>query len=231
MQSRNDADAATIFQKVRRGADPRSLLQNIEVGDVILQLKVTPDTRFRFEFPWKAGMPESLLAHENPYLGSLLYEAAFTTKDSAPAAADSLQNRFMPQYLKPYSAAKLVDRRLDSIKPSKWTNVSDNDELMRELLRLYFMHEYSWFGAFHMDHFLDDMASGSTLFCSSLLVNAVLAYAYVCLIRAQASTNVFSTAIWRCQTAANTGIREPWATSSLPKRSDCGSWSKSNPEL
>jgi hypothetical protein len=181
MQSRNDADAATIFQKVRRGADPRSLLQNIEVGDVILQLKVTPETRLRFEFPWKSNMPEFLRAHQNPYLGSLLYEAAFTTNGTALAAPDSLQNRFMPQYLKPYSAAKLVDRRLDSIKPSKWTNVSDNDELMRALLRLYFVHEYTMFPAFHMDHFLDDMDSGSTLFCSSLLVNAVLAYACVCL--------------------------------------------------
>ena len=181
MQSRSDADAAAIFQKIRRGADPRSLLRNIEAGDVILQLKVTPDTRLRFEFPWKSNMPEFLLAHQNPYLGSLLYEAAFTTNSSALAAPDSLQNRFMPQYLKPYSAAKLVDQRLDSIKPSKWTNVSDNDELMRALLRLYFVHEYLWFPAFHMDHFLDDMDSGSTLFCSSLLVNAVLAYAYVCL--------------------------------------------------
>jgi hypothetical protein len=181
MQSRNDADAVAIFQKVRRGADPRSLLQNIEAGDVILQLKVAPDTRLRFEFPWKSNMPEFLLAHQNPYLGSLLYEAAFATNGTAWAAPDSLQNRYMPQYLKPYSAAKLVDQRLDSIKPSKWTNVSDNDELMRTLLRLYFVHEYQLVPAFHMDHFLDDMDSGSTLFCSSLLVNAVLAFACVCL--------------------------------------------------
>lgn len=184
MQSRSDADAAAIFRKVRRGADPRSLLQNIEVGDVILQLKVNaPETRLRFEFPWKAEMPASLLASRNPYLGSLLYEAAFTMNDSAPATPESLQNHFMPQYLKPYSAAKLVDPRLDSIKPSKWTSVSDSDEMMRALLRLYFIHEYSWFAMFHMDHFLDDMLSGSTLFCSSLLVNAVLAYACVRLLR------------------------------------------------
>jgi hypothetical protein len=179
MQCRTDADAATIFQKVRRGADPRSLLQNIEVGDVILQLMVTPETRSRFEFPWKLEMPASLVATQNPYLNSLLYESAFATNDSAPAALDSLHNHFMPQYLKPYSAAKLVDPRLDSIKPSQWTTVSDNDELMRTLLRLYFVHEYQWFPLFHMDHFLDDMMSGSTVFCSSLLVNAVLAYASV----------------------------------------------------
>jgi hypothetical protein len=179
MQSRNDADAATIFQKVRRGVDPRSLLQNIEVGDVILQLQVTPDTRFRFDFPWKSNMPESLLTHQNPYLGSLLYEAAFTTRDSGPSTPDSVHNRVMPQYLKPYSVSKLIDKRLDSIKPSDWTNVSDNDDLMRSLLQLYFKYEYSLFGSFHMDHFLDDMLSGSREFCSPLLVNAVLAYGYV----------------------------------------------------
>jgi hypothetical protein len=179
MQSRNDADAATIFQQVRRGADPHSLLQNIEVGDVILQLKVTPETRYRFEFPYKSEMPASLLAPRNPYLGSVLYEAACITSNSYPAASDSLHNHFTPQYLKPYLAAKIVDHRLDSIKPSKWTNVSDDDDLMRRLLRLYLFHEYQMFPFFHIDHFLDDMLSGSKRFCSSLLVNSILAYAYV----------------------------------------------------
>lgn len=50
---------------------------------------------------------------------------------------------------------------------------------MRDLLHLYLLHEYHWLTCFPKDHFLDDMLSESERFCSSLLVNAVLAQACV----------------------------------------------------
>ncbi|KAI1042678.1 hypothetical protein LB505_001180 [Fusarium chuoi] len=51
---------------------------------------------------------------------------------------------------------------------------------MRELIRAYFLQEYDWFTFFHKEYFLDDMISGSNTFCSSLLVNAVLAVGCQC---------------------------------------------------
>ncbi|KAJ3473207.1 hypothetical protein NLG97_g10449 [Lecanicillium saksenae] len=51
---------------------------------------------------------------------------------------------------------------------------------MRELLEIFFRCEYQFTSAFHKDYFLDDLAAGKTEFCSSLLVNIVLAYASVC---------------------------------------------------
>jgi hypothetical protein len=51
--------------------------------------------------------------------------------------------------------------------------------LMREILQAYFFHEYSSFPFFQLDLFLDDALAETGRFCSSLLMNAVLAHGYV----------------------------------------------------
>ncbi|KFA69723.1 hypothetical protein S40285_09672, partial [Stachybotrys chlorohalonatus IBT 40285] len=99
---------------------------------------------------------------------------------SEQSSSSPHNNEFKSPYLKPYMAATIVDPRLDMIKPSQWTNVSKDDEFLRSILKLYFLYEYHFFSAFHKDLFLDDMLSGSTEFCSSLLVNAVLAISCNC---------------------------------------------------
>jgi hypothetical protein len=50
---------------------------------------------------------------------------------------------------------------------------------MRDLLRTYFLREHMWFIYLNKTLFLEDMAAGSEDLCSSLLVNAVLAFACV----------------------------------------------------
>jgi hypothetical protein len=57
--------------------------------------------------------------------------------------------------------------------------VSSNDLLLRKLLESYFMFQYPWEFIFQKDYFLEDMVSGSTRFCSPILVNALLAKACV----------------------------------------------------
>ena len=153
-------------------------MRHISAGDILLQLHVTPETRYRYAFPYKARMPTSLLAPNNPYLHSLVYEAAFSTPEqkALPSPADE---KYRAQYFRPLLAAEIVDPRLDSVKPSRWTNVSTDDDLMKQILRAYLLSEYSWWTFFHKDHFLDDMVRGSDRFCSPLLVNAVLAFACV----------------------------------------------------
>ena len=160
-----------------------SILSQVKEGDLLLQLSLVPETRFRFDFPFKTEMPSSLRIANQPYLQSLLYEATSV----APTAASHrpTSELYSPQYLKPYHASVLVDPRLDAVKPSKWTTVSTDDDLMRALLRLYLFHEYHYLNCFQKDYFLDDMLSGSEQFCSSLLVNAVLALACV-------STSIFT---------------------------------------
>jgi hypothetical protein len=153
-------------------------MRHINTGDILLQLHVMPETRYRYVFPYRTRMPTSLLSPNNPYLHSLVHETTFSTSEQQ-ALASSINEKYRAQYLRPLLAAEIVDPRLDSIKPSMWTNVSANDDLMRVILRAYLISEYDWWTFFHKDHFLDDMVRGSNRFCSSLLVNAVLALAYV----------------------------------------------------
>ena len=166
-----------IFQRIRAGGDVGTICRHVKDGDLLLQLSLVPETRYRYEFPFRKEMPSSLWTHGRPYLHSMIYEAT----SLAPAASSQgpANGKHGPQYLKPYHASTLVDSRLDAVKPSRWTTVCSDDDLMRELLRLYLLHEYHWLTCFHKDYFLDDMLSGSERLCSSLLVNAVLAHACV----------------------------------------------------
>jgi hypothetical protein len=60
-------------------------------------------------------------------------------------------------------------------RPSAWTNVTTDDFLVDHLLALYFCWEYPTFASLSKEHFLLDYNSGAERFCSSLLVNAILA--------------------------------------------------------
>jgi len=60
-------------------------------------------------------------------------------------------------------------------RPSAWTDVTTDDFLVEHLLALYFCWEYPTFASFSKEHFLLDYNSGNERFCSSLLVNAILA--------------------------------------------------------
>ena len=82
-------------------------------------------------------------------------------------------------YLKPFHAAQVVNPRLSDVRVSAWTAVCDDDMLLRDLLRVFFRCEYEFTAAFQKDYFLEDMASNKSEFCSSLLVNVVLAYSCV----------------------------------------------------
>ncbi len=178
IQSRPEAEATEILKRLREGADCESVMRHISVGDILLQLHVAPETRYRYVFPYRTQMPTWLLSPRNPYLHSLLYETIFvpSERQALPSFGDE---KYRPQYLRPLLAAEIVDPRLDLVKPSIWTNVSTDDNLMRAILRAYFLFGYDCFTFFHKDHFLDDMVRGSNRFCSPLLVNAVFALACV----------------------------------------------------
>jgi hypothetical protein len=56
-----------------------------------------------------------------------------------------------------------------------WTVVTSDDALIEHLLSLYFCWEYPIFASLCRQHFLADFRAGRRRYCSSLLVNAVLA--------------------------------------------------------
>ncbi|CAG7565821.1 unnamed protein product [Fusarium equiseti] len=175
MRDRNEEDAVTIMTRIRAGQDPGTILRHLDTGDLLLQLHLVPETRFRNSFPFAFRIPTRLQSLRNVYFQSPVYEATLMEHSPEHAGTIELHDRFSPQYLRPYAAAELIDPRINLLKPSKWTNVLTDDALMRNMLRFYFRLEHQSLPFFHKDYFLDDMLSGSEDFCSPLLVNAVLA--------------------------------------------------------
>jgi hypothetical protein len=180
-----DQDAQDILKRIRSGVDAGSILQQAKAGDVLLQMAVVPETRYRYEFPYRAEMPRDFYI-DNPYLNSLIYETAslYSYRNgpeltSPSGFADLASDEQRSLYLKPFHAAQVVEPLLNDAKISRWTNVSKDDALMRDLLRVMFRCEYQFTAAFHKDLFLQDLVAGRKDFCSSMLVNVLLAYACV----------------------------------------------------
>ncbi|KAF4119954.1 Fungal specific transcription factor domain [Geosmithia morbida] len=56
-----------------------------------------------------------------------------------------------------------------------WTNLTNDINLVQHLLALYFCWEYPTFASLSKEHFLRDFQDGRPRFCSTILVNALLA--------------------------------------------------------
>ena len=61
------------------------------------------------------------------------------------------------------------------VSPGHWTSVTGDVNLIQHLLALYFCWEYPTFASLSKEHFLQDFRHGRPRYCSSMLVNAILA--------------------------------------------------------
>lgn len=61
------------------------------------------------------------------------------------------------------------------VRPSSWTNITNDDSFVIELIELYFTWHHPFFLLFSEQRFRADFATGRLANCSSLLVNAILA--------------------------------------------------------
>ncbi|KAL7793630.1 hypothetical protein V8C37DRAFT_378517 [Trichoderma ceciliae] len=189
LKNLSDQEAQYVFQRIRSGADITTILNHVKAGNLLLQMAVLPETRFRYEFPYRSEMPADYLAN-NPYMDSMIYGAASLYSANqipnrsghiASGLADDLgSDEYQSLYLKPFHAAQVIDPRLTNAKISSWTTVCSDDVLMRDLLGVFLRCEYHFTAAFQKDYFLDDMEAQHKDFCSSLLVNIILAYSCVC---------------------------------------------------
>ncbi|KAK2604444.1 hypothetical protein N8I77_007374 [Diaporthe amygdali] len=184
-----DQEAQFVLQKLRSGSGISAILNQVKAGDLLLQLAVSPETRFRYEFPYQSEMPRDIVI-DNPYLDSLIYEAASLyspsqrPKPSGHTETGEITNLKSAEckslYLKPFHAAQVIEPRLSDARPSLWTTICDDDVLMRDLLGVFLRCEFHFTAAFQKDYFLEDMAAQREDFCSSLLVNVTLAYSCCC---------------------------------------------------
>ncbi|KAG5937909.1 hypothetical protein E4U59_004112 [Claviceps monticola] len=190
LQSREDRDALAIFQRIRQHEDAEIIIDHLHASDLLLGLRTGPHSRpasgsFSASQPY---MPIPLLAPDVtifPRLGTKQIQVM-------PSNYLNREVRFPPSFrflpcmssalysTNPHPSIKILDSRLDSSIPSRWTRVSADDDMLRELLGRYFIQEYMRSACFQKDQFLDDMLSESIQFCSPLLVNATLALSCYC---------------------------------------------------
>lgn len=181
-------DAQGVLQRIRAKTDIGTILSHVKAGDLLLQLTVLPETRLRYEFPYRSEMPEDYVPN-NPYLDSLIYEGtSLYSRDGFPerskhtntsSIANLCPDGYQSLYLRPFHAAQVIDPQLSNVKISSWTTVCGDDVLMRELLGGFLRCEYHFTAIFQKDLFLEDMAEQREDFCSSLLVNIILGYSCV----------------------------------------------------
>jgi Arc/MetJ family transcription regulator len=152
-------------------------MQQLKDGGLPMQSVWEPETRLHYEFPYSTSMPAALFSSDNPYLGSAVFEV---TSHALPLSAEQTEawaSGSETIYMKPYNKAELIDPYISNIQISKWTSVETDDELLRALLRAYFLHDYANYTCFQKDIFLQAMRDNDTQLCSPLLVNAILAEA------------------------------------------------------
>lgn len=177
LATRTFEEATEILGRIRRGDSVQDVLRHIQDADLLLQLHVVPDTHFQYSFPYSKDMPAFLIQEGNSYLDSWLYK--YSSFERQQHSQNELPTKDPVIYQVPYHAAQIVDPRLNTVKAKRWTTIIDDDELLSKLLQIYFLTEYTWYPAFQKDCFLEDMAAGRKQYCSSLLVNAILASACV----------------------------------------------------
>ncbi|PVI08060.1 hypothetical protein DM02DRAFT_608166 [Periconia macrospinosa] len=200
-----EQDASDIVRRLRAGMDVASIVNYVRDGNLLLQLALAPETHRIYPFPHLAGMPDYLFISDNPYLDSSLYKVALSYEaprldTSSPVISDQPTSSVNPgnpgqqihragsppassgtnhhkAYSVPYRAARLIEPIIDKVAAKPWTNVIYDDQLFRQLIRIYFEQHRPCGPFVHKDLFLEDMAAGRTRFCSPLLVNAILASA------------------------------------------------------
>lgn len=163
---------------MRAGADIDSTLRHVNDGHHLLQRSL-PKTRNPYDLPRATYITSFLRDDENPYRDSLICEYTrvndLNAAQTTPTQTGDGDGHARNIYERPYHAAELVDSLLANVTIAGWTSVSSDELILKELLHTYFLHEFPFFAFFHRDYFLEDMKANRHKFCSSLLVNAVLA--------------------------------------------------------
>ncbi|KAI1393371.1 uncharacterized protein F4822DRAFT_9754 [Hypoxylon trugodes] len=178
LKTKSETESLEILRRIRTGNNVDSIIRHAKDGDLLIQLSLAPESRRRYEFPYISDMPASIMLPDNLYLRSFVYATTFRAPPSHGFQSESQREGYNDdRYLKPYHAAQIIEPNFSNINVSKWTTVTSDENILRRLLNSYLYYQHPWTAVFHMDYFIKDMAAGRKRFCSSLLVNSVLAAA------------------------------------------------------
>lgn len=169
-------EAQQVFFRIRSGEDIGHIVRHVRHGDLLLQMRTSPENRFRYSFSDLMDPPPLFIDPDNPYTKSPIFQPSITNlQDAEPERSPRSRLKFQHIYEIPYQGVSLIDSRLDSIDASFWTSVTSDNALVAKLVSLYLLTDYCCYGSFNKDLFLDDLVACRKTFCSQLLVNAICA--------------------------------------------------------
>jgi hypothetical protein len=177
LKSRPLKEAHAILDRIRSGNDLQATLQYVKHGDLLLQVGLAPESRYRYELPRLWSARRAFFDPHDPYQQSPILELQYArSSEKCRTATTPIASNI---YEMPYHTAQFIDPRMAKIKASRWTAVTTDDVLVTKLIGIYFQFQYPLNIFFQKDLFLNDMLRGKSRFCSSLLVNTILAAASV----------------------------------------------------
>lgn len=117
LRDRTAEEATALLGRIRSGIAPEAIVQQIDHGDLLVQMHLAPETNYRYEFPYLAYMPSMLLTRRNRYLRSFILGPPWQQPEPGNqrlgTANEPLPSSMETVYLKPYHNARIVEPTLD----------------------------------------------------------------------------------------------------------------------
>ncbi|KAI1871490.1 uncharacterized protein JN550_004484 [Neoarthrinium moseri] len=181
LKSRPEPEAVVILQRLRNGDDVGSLVSLIKAGDLMTELKTSKNSSPNSELsqPLQSMLN---LHHPNAYpplppLGDPRAELGQREKNIFRVSPDDeeLLSREDIENARSLEQPRAVfDDRLKRVVAARWTKVTENDNVVINLISLYLSWDHTTLRTLDEDYFLDDLSAGGSEYCSPLLVNAML---------------------------------------------------------
>ncbi|KAF1938467.1 hypothetical protein EJ02DRAFT_410392 [Clathrospora elynae] len=169
IRTRSDHESHEILRRIKMGTDVDVVVRHIKEADLLIQLTLRPETKLCYSLPNSNTITASVEVSSNAYLASPSHDEAIAQPVTSPF------NKPADGDLNPNYTTRVVEPTLERVHARDWTTVISDNILFRRLISLYLICQHASQYWFNKDLFLEDMAARCTSFCSTLLVNAVLA--------------------------------------------------------
>jgi hypothetical protein len=108
IRSRPEAEAASIFKKIRAGEDVNSVVRQTRDADLLLQLQLKPEKKRDpdLDASYNNYMPKAQEAKETPNTSTLACRNAFAKSVSKDLPT---RDKYKPHYSESYHAKPIID--------------------------------------------------------------------------------------------------------------------------
>jgi hypothetical protein len=167
----SDFCSRDILQQLRNQED----LEHISQG---LKRFSTRKESLRGGLQDMSGMAANVPSSSTPLLGRVFEDWNKQSQTATNIRIQASRSRGQQIILgDEFSSQSPLDHHGPMYNDESWTTVTTDGELVEHLLALYFCWEYPICASVSKEHFMEDFRKGHARYCSSLLVNALLALA------------------------------------------------------